>query len=454
MIKSMTKFIITGCLFLGAFSGAFADSLTKDLKDEILPLRDQAQLEDALLKDRLDNLVPMLMRREGIDAWVIISRELNEDPILKTMLPATWLSARRRMVLIFLDHGGEKGVERMAAARYSVGGMFKGTWTPEDQPNQWQHVADILAGFDPKKIALNYSDDWAHADGLTYSEQRDFMAHLPDRLKPRIVSAQNLAVGWLETRTAKEMKIYEGVMEIAHGIIAEGFSGKVVTPGHTTTEDLRWWFRQRIRDLGLITWFHTSIEVEHSDRVQGEIDAGRRKADVLYQGDHVHIDFGISYLSLNTDTQQVAYILRDGETDAPAALKAALKGGNDLQDILTSHFKVGRTGNQILKLTRKDGIEQGLGPIIYTHPIGLHGHGAGTGIGMWDKQDGVPGGGDYPMHADTAYSIELSAVMDVTPWRKKPLPMQLEQDAFYDGQRLRYIAGRQTEYHLIKSQKN
>ena len=134
----------------------------------------------------------------------------------------------------------------------------------------------------------------------------------------------------------------------------------------------------------------------------------------------------------------------------PEALKIALKGGNQLQDMLTGNFQIGRTGNEILKLTRDQSVAAGIGPIIYTHPIGLHGHAAGTTIGMWDKQDGVPGSGDYPMHANTVYSIELTALVDVPDsWSTKPMRMMLEQDGHYDGSTFRYIAGRQTEYHII-----
>ncbi|MDG1996227.1 MAG: hypothetical protein P8J14_07030 [Emcibacteraceae bacterium] len=436
--------LLIGLLFIGTATHA------QTLEEKVLPMRERAKVMDDLLKDRLDNLVPELMRREGIDAWVIMSREYNEDPVLKTMLPATWLSARRRTVLIFLDHGPEKGVERLAAARYGVTDLFKGSWNPEEQPDQWRRIAEIMDEFNPKKIALNYSDDWAHADGLVYSERRDFVANIPDRLRTRIVSGEKLAVGWLETRTDKEMVVYEDVMEIAHGIIAEGFSGKVVTPGVTTRDDLVWWFRQRIRDLGLTTWFHTSIEPERSDASKKHIADNDLDPNVLYKGDHVHIDFGIAYLDLMTDTQQNAYILRDGESDVPEALKIAHAGGNRLQDILTNNFQIGRTGNEILRMTREQSIAEGIGPIIYTHPIGLHGHAAGTTIGMWDKQEGVPGDGDYPMHANTAYSIELTALVDVPDsWSTEPMKVKLEQDGVYDGENFRYIAGRQTNYHII-----
>lgn len=441
----MKKIFISTLALLMFSSSAYADAL----KEKILPMRERAQVMDELLKHRLDTLVPELMRREGIDAWVIMSREYNEDPVLKTMLPATWLSARRRTVLIFLDHGREKGVERLAAARYGVTDIFKGSWNPEEEPDQWRRIADILNEFNPKTIGLNYSDDWAHADGLVYSERRDFVNAIPDRLRTRLVSAERLAVGWLETRTEKELEVYEHVMDVAHSIIAEGFSGKVVTAGVTTHEDLKWWYRQRVRDLGLTSWFHTTIESERSDASKKNIADNNLDPGIIYKGDHVHIDFGIAYLDLMTDTQQNAYVLRDGENDVPEILKEAHRKGNRLQDILTNNFQIGRTGNEILRRTREQAIAENIGPSIYSHPIGLHGHAAGTTIGMWDKQEGVPGSGDYPLHANTAYAIELTAFVDIPTWSSEPFKVKLEQDAVHNGEAIHYINGRQTNYHII-----
>ena len=421
-----------------------------ELADRILPLRERAALQDEIMLERLETLVPSLMRREGIEAWVIIGREYNEDPVLKTMLPATWLNARRRTVLMFIDRG-ERGVERLAVARYAVGSLFPGAWDPETQPDQYQRIAELLEEADPNKIALNTSDDYALADGLTYSEQRDFASALSPTLRSRVVSAEALAVGWLETRTEKEMEVYADVMAIAHAIIAEGFSRRAIEPGSTTTEDLEWWFRQRVNDLGLRTWFHNSIEIERPAVATNALRAAGLDTEVIHPGDHVHIDFGISYLNLQTDTQQNAYILRAGESEAPAYLQRALAEGNALQDILTDNFQVGRTGNEILARTRAQAIERGLSPIIYTHPSGLHGHAAGTTIGMWDKQGGVPGSGDYPMHANTAYSIELTAAVSLPEWGDEPMKMKLEEDGFFDGTVFRYIQPRQTRYYLVNS---
>jgi hypothetical protein len=445
---------ITGALCASALlslglasSNLFAD----DLNEKVLTLRERATVENRILEERLDALVPQLMQREDIDAWVLIAREYNEDPVLKTMLPATWLNARRRTVLMFIDHGDSRGVERFAIARYAVGELFPGAWNPEEQPDQYQRIAELLTEFNPSKIALNFSDTYALADGLTYSEQKDFSAALSSELQGRIVSAENLAVGWLETRTTSEMEVYKDVMTIAHEIIAEGFTAAVVKPGETTIDDLAWWYRQRVSNLGLDTWFHTGIELMRSDASQLAIGDDPDSNNIFHKGDLIHIDFGISYLNLQTDTQQNAYILKDNETTAPDYLVEALHKGNELQDILTDNFQVGRTGNEILQRTREQAISAGIEPIIYTHPIGLHGHAAGTTIGMWDKQGGVPGSGDYAMNPNTAYSIELTALVDVKEWSSAPLSVKLEEDGFYDGSKFAYIQPRQTEYHIIQA---
>jgi len=430
-----------------ASSNLFAD----DLNEKVLTLRERATVENRILEERLDALVPQLMQREDIDAWVLIAREYNEDPVLKTMLPATWLNARRRTVLMFIDHGDSRGVERFAIARYAVGELFPGAWNPEEQPDQYQRIAELLTEFNPNKIALNFSDTYALADGLTYSEQKDFSAALSSELQGRIVSAENLAVGWLETRTTSEMEVYKDVMTIAHEIIAEGFTAAVVKPGETTIDDLAWWYRQRVSNLGLDTWFHTGIELMRSDASQLAIGDDPDNKNIFHKGDLIHIDFGISYLNLQTDTQQNAYILKDNETTAPDYLVEALHKGNELQDILTDNFQVGRTGNEILQRTREQAISAGIEPIIYTHPIGLHGHAAGATIGMWDKQGGVPGSGDYAMNPNTAYSIELTALVDVKEWSSAPLSVKLEEDGFYDGSKFAYIQPRQTEYHIIQA---
>jgi Xaa-Pro aminopeptidase len=417
----------------------------------VLTQREQAKVIDDLLEERLRTVLPTLMRREGFDMWVIISREYNEDPIIRTMLPAVWFAARRTTMLVVYDKGKDNkgndlGFEYLAVARYDVGKIFKRAWDPDRNPDQWGQLAKIIEERNPKKIGVNKAPSWGHADGLTSNDYDQLLTALPKRLYPLVTSAEKLGVAWLETRTEKEVVIYQQICRIAHTIIAEGFSDKVIQPGVTTTEDVVWWYREEIKRLKLDTWFQPSVSIQRNE--PEAITTKRPQPLVIMPGDFLHVDFGITYLRLNTDTQQHAYILKPGETDAPEYLKNAFKRGNKLQDILTGNFKEGRSGNQILADSRKQAIDGGITPSIYTHPIGFHGHAAGTTIGMWDMQEGVPFTGDYAMHYNTAYSIELNASVYVIEW-KKEIKIQLEEDGYFDETGFRYIDGRQTELILV-----
>jgi Xaa-Pro aminopeptidase len=378
-----------------------------------------------------------------------MSREYNEDPVIETLLPATWMAARRTTMLVAFDRGAEKEMEFLAVARYDVGKVFKRAWDPDANPDQWAQLGKIISERNPKKIGVNKAPSWGHADGLTSNDYDNLIKVLPKELQGHVTSAEKLAVSWLETRTEKEMILYQQICRIAHDIILEGFSDTVIQPGVTTTEDVVWWYREKIKELKLDTWFHPSVSIQRNEAET--ITAKRPTPLVILPGDLLHVDFGITYLRLNTDTQQHSYILKAGETEVPSYLKNAFSKGNRLQDLLTGNFKEGRTGNEILKATRELAISEGITPSIYTHPIGFHGHAAGSTIGMWDSQGGVPFTGDYPMHYKTAYSIELNCTVNIPEW-KKDIRIQLEEDGFFDEAGFRYIDGRQREIILIPKQ--
>lgn len=410
----------------------------------ILSQKEQAEVIDTWLNEKIDKVLPGLMRREGIDMWLIVSREYNEDPVIRTFLPATWLAARRRTMLLLYDQGEGNGIEKLAVARYDVGEAFKKSWDPESEPDQWKQLAMLIQQRSPAKIGINKSPDYGHADGLNATEYDLLMEYLPANLHDRIVSAQNLAVGWLETRTEAEMSTYRHIVGIAHDIIAEGLSEKVITPGVTTTDDVVWWYRERIKELKLDTWFHPTVDIQRAESEASiKSFASRPGRQVIMPGDLLHMDFGITYLRLNTDTQQLAYVLKPGETEVPAYLNEAMKIGNMLQDKLTDQFQTGRSGNEILQSAREQAALEGIKGTIYTHPIGYHGHAAGPTIGMWDNQGDTPGSGDYPLYPNTAFSIELNALVPLKEWGKD-VRIMLEEEAFFDGEKVTYINGRQT----------
>jgi len=417
----------------------------------ILSMKERAATINRLLDDKVQNYLPEIMRRENIDMWLVISREYNEDPVIKTLLPAEWLAARRRTILVFFDRGGDQGIETLAVARYDVGTLFKSAWNKEEQPDQWARVAEIIRERAPKKIAVNKSKYFGITDGIVATDLEELTAALDKMDREKIVSSEKVAIGWLETRTEAEMAIYPHIAKISHQIIAEAFSSKVITPGVTTTDDVVWWMRERVRELKLQTWFQPSVDVQRADPNNNEqlrSFSKRPETNVIMPGDLLHCDFGITYLRLNTDQQQHFYVLKPGETDVPVYLKEAFKKGNRLQDIFTNNFKEGRTGNEVLRMSREQAIAEGIRPSIYTHPIGYHGHASGTTLGMWDSQGGVPVTGDYPLHLNTAYSIELNATVNIKEWGKD-IRIMLEEEAFFDKTGVWYIDGRQEAIQVV-----
>lgn len=433
-------------LFVFLLTGPFAAAAQSSYA--ILPLEQQALLKDELLAYRLNSLLPELMRRNGIDCWIISGREYNEDPVLRTMLPATWLNARRRTVLMVFAAPG-KTPEFFAVARYDVGTVFKRAWDPEKQPDQLKRVAEIIKEKNPAKIGINVSADENIADGLSHSEHEALMAALPKNLQTRVVSAEMLAVNWLETRTDRELALYESICRISHRIIKEAFSEAVITPGITSTAEVVWWMREKVRALGLQTWFHPTVDVQRAESDKALYSfASKPDAESIRHGDIVHCDFGIEYLGLHTDMQENVYILKPGETSVPQELVDALKKGNEAQDILTGSFKTGKTGNAILADAIAEAARKENKATFYTHPIGYHGHAAGPTIGLWDNQKFVSGTGEYPMQPNTAYAIELNTKVFIPSWNKE-VRIMLEENAVFDGTVVRYIDGRQTEWMTL-----
>ena len=419
---------------------------------DILGLKDRARVIEEIQKDRFDNLLPKLMDETGIDMWVIITREYNEDPVIKTLLPPTWLNARRRTILAFHYDKNSKNVEKVAIARYSFGKNIPSIWNKEEEPNQMKALAKFIEEKNPEKIGLNYSDHFALADGIVKTDYELFLNNLPSKLSKKVVSAEELVIRWIETRTEKEMVIYDQLVEITHGIINEAFSTKVITPGITTTDDVVWWMREKVKKLGLKTWFHPTIDVQRNEISDLYAFDGKSKFDIILPGDLVHCDFGITYLTLNTDCQELAYVLKPNEKEAPDYLIKALEEGNRVQDIFTNLFEYKKTGNQILKEALEQGKNEGLRPQIYTHPLGTFGHSAGTTLGMWDSQGGVPFTGDFPMNYNTVYAIELNTKVFIKEWNKD-IRVMLEEAGVFENTGFRYVNGRQTELILIGSKR-
>jgi Xaa-Pro aminopeptidase len=424
--------------------------------------REWATMQQEWLRLRFERTLPALMRRDSVDMWIVPMREYNEDPVFSSIVSPTTFAARRRTIYVFHDRGGDKGIERLALGGTSQGGLYtavrsqiaatnvsSGTTTAELWGSaQWDVLTKVIRDRKPKRIALDVDTTFAFSDGLTLGEYTGMLSR--EVLKPdgdwraEIKPAERLALDLIAIRQAEEEETFNRMNRLTWDIIEEAFSSKVVTPGVTRTSDVVWWMRQRVADYGLTTWFQPSVDVQRKGGVKEE-------DPIIQKGDVLHCDFGITAMRLNTDTQHMGYVLRDGETEVPAGLRAALANANKLQDIVFSEIKPGVSGNDVLKASRARMTAGGINGTIYSHAIGMHGHGAGTLIGLWDYQDGVPGRGDHRIMPATWYSIELQATTPVPEWGNEPLRVGQEEDVILNaGGVVRWGYQRQTQFHLVR----
>ncbi|MCX6223174.1 MAG: M24 family metallopeptidase, partial [Bacteroidia bacterium] len=415
--------------------------------DKILSERERAELINQWLPWRLDHIVPDLMRREGIDMWLIICRETNEDPLLWSLLPEPLLQGRRTNLLIFFDPGGDKPVER-----YSLGGggsLYKPAWEDRTR-SQFENLADLIIKLDPKKIGINTSVDFRTADGLSATMKEKLERHIGPEYSKRLVSAEKLCVGWLETRSPDELNIYSHLCGIEHDLIAEFFSSGVITPGVTTTDDVDWWIRDRITMLGLDTWFEPSVSIQRSPAMT---ELYKDHPGIIRKGDLLHCDVGIRYLRLCTDMQWHAYVCLPDEQDAPEGLKNALAQAVRLADVFMGEFREGLTGRQIADNTIQKATAEGLRPRLYSHPIGYYGHDAGTAIDnrpLNSVPEEMPRVMEYPLHLNTVYAIEFSSTTAVPEWNNKDVVISYEEQGVFTKDGCRWVDGNQTKLYLIR----
>jgi hypothetical protein len=403
-------------------------------------LREQAAIQQEWLAYRLDSILPGLMRRHGVDMWLVICREYNEDPVFWSIVSPTTFACRRRTIYVFHDRGPGRPFERLALGVPGVGGELVGA-------GQWALLRRVVEERNPRAIAINISADHALADGLSAGEYEQLQRALGPQLMARTRRAEALAVEYIMLRAPAMLDTYRRMQETAWSIIQRAFSREVITPGVTTTNDVVWWTRQALNDAGLDTWFHTSVDVQRRGVSDPETLG---PSPVIMPGDVLHIDFGVTVMDLNTDTQHMAYVPRPGESEVPAGLRAALLNSNRLQDIVLDELRAGRTGNQILQASLARMRQAGITGTVYSHGIGDQGHGSVT-IGLWDRQEDIVGRGDVAVLPHTWYSIELEARTPVPEWGGQVVKSSQEEDVAVgpDG-RASWVLRRQTDWWVVR----
>jgi Xaa-Pro aminopeptidase len=420
------------------------------------PLRQQAEIQQEWLKLRLERVLPALMRRHGVVMWLVICREYNEDPVFFSLISPITFAARRRTMYVFYDRGPEQGVERLALGGGSQGGVYTVYRDPDVQnrelvgDTQWALLRKLIEDRNPATIAINISHTHAFSDGLSAGERELLETALGPKWLSRVVRAENLPLEYIAIRLPEMLPTYRQMMRIVHSLISRAFSNEVITPRKTTNEDVVWWLRQEVNNMGLGTWFQPTVRVQRPGMPFGSI-LSESGPVIIQRGDVLHVDFGITAMGLNTDTQHMGYVLREGEREVPAGIRQALETTNRLQDLLLERMRPGRSGNDVLMDALAAMRAAGINGTIYTHPIGDHGHGAGPIIGLWDRQERIPGRGDVLLLPNTWYSIELSARTPVPEWNGQELWVGQEEDAVLTEQGImQWVLARQTEYHLVK----
>ena len=409
------------------------------------------EIQNRLLEERLDSLLPRLMRETGVDMWLVIAREYNDDPVFLSLVPKPRFTARRTTMLVFFDRG-DAGIERLTVSRYPLGATYEAAWEGGDLDAQWERLVEVIAERDPQTIAVNTSDTWPVADGISHSLYSKLAGSLSPELKTRLQSSERLVVRWMETRTGGEVEVWQRAVAIARETIARAFSSEVITPGVTTVGDVSWFIRTRFEEEGLEPWFHPDVnrQWQGADFAENAPFLGDGSRDgIIRRGDVLHTDVGLCYLGLCTDTQEMGYVLKLGESEPPAGLRQAMRTGNQWQDALTAEFVTGRTGNEILAAAQDSLEKLGIQHAIYTHPLGVYGHAPGPTIGMWDNQGPTIGRGDWPLYPMTGYAIEGNVVVRVPEWNNQRVQMKLEQSALFDGNTVHYLAERQKALHVV-----
>ena len=425
---------------------------TKDFP-AVLRMRDRAELVFRITQKRLDLLLPKFMRETGFDMWIITCNEDNLDPVFKTMIPyENWCPITQ--IIVFFDRGPEKGVERLNVSRTNLRGLYKNVWDAaawdtKKKESQWDCLGRIVRERDPRRIGINEGEiQWA-AGGLTVVLKKRLVEAIGPKYVARLESAEPLATLWCERLLDEEIDFMERTAAISHAIIAETFSSKVITPGQTTTDDLRFHYWQRVADLGLDLAFYPFFTIRARNP---EIVENYGKDDrVIRPGDFIHCDVGLKYMHYNSDHQEWAYVLRTGETDVPKTFKTIMAEGNRLQDIFCGEFKAGLSGNELLTNILRKAEKQGIpNPRVYSHSLGYFLHEPGPLIGLPWEQVHIPGRGDVKLIPNSCFTAEMSVTMPIPELDGKNFRLSLEQDIAFTHGGIVFLDGRQMQYHLVK----
>ena len=477
-----TKTAWTGCLALLALAigGSLAQvpppGSGRDAAN-VISVRERVRIMEKFWAWKKANILPKVMRELGVDMWIVRN---DEEPLYREV------SYREHPVYLSLLPATDEGM--VIPSKYATGSMdvpatlmFYDTGTSIEslEPRDLAEVGRLVRERDPKRIAISMKNLYIRrmpvgdTQQLTIVTSDDMQRALGPKYAARTVDSWHLGILWLSTIGPEQRSVYRYVQGVQNDVIAEAFSNRAVIPDITTIEDLDWWIRDRYRALGLDIDNHPSVvvlrrpskiaEYPESARYFRNGEAGTGDDVVIRRGDIVGLDSDILLLGLETDSQQFAYVLQEGEKDVPETLKHALRAMNEMLDAYLTAYAAGRTAREIVEAADRIAPRD---PIIVKAKFGFHPppmfisrfsrnglrfsdatYVAGIGSGYKEHPLLSP---SLKLHPNTLYAHEPSFTFAVPEWGQDGLTFAVEQLVVFTEKGCDYLDRANLEWHVIK----
>jgi Xaa-Pro aminopeptidase len=445
----MRRFVVVVGLWL-CLSPAFAQKV--NVLPKLLPWSQQIALREQWLEKRHAVILPM-MRQHHIDMWIVVNEEFHDDPLTEFIAPPRPYAGNRD-IFVFIDTGSA-GLRKVAITGFAEESVKRFFEAPDEPRPADKVLPELYDKYKPNKIALSFGATRGVERSLTYDTYNFLAEKMGSDAAVHFIPAAPLIEEYLDTRIPEEFDTYRTMVELTSALTRRALSGEAIKPGKTTVGDLRRWLYDQLWANGVTTWFQPDLRVQRkgkaNDTSRGFL-AVAPESIVIERGDLVHLDFGITYMGLNTDWQKMAYVLRDREKEPPAGLKRALKRTNELQDALTLRAaRPGRLAGEVYNLAMEEMKQKGIEAQIYSHPIGNQGHGLGPGIDFRSaKRPDIGASQAHPLRLGCYTSIELNTQTAVPEWDGQKVYMMAEDDAYLTSEGYKFFEPRQTELYLIK----
>jgi Xaa-Pro aminopeptidase len=443
-----TRIILPLCLLV---VGAVAQKVsTKPPK--LLPWSQQIGVREQWLTKRHQMILPM-MREHGIDMWIVVNEEFHDDPLTQYIAPPRPYAGGRDF-FVFVDTG-EKGLRKIAITGFAEENLKQFFESPDEPRPADKVLPELYEQYKPQKVALSFGARRGVQRSLTYDTYNLIAEKMGADAAQHFVPAADLIEEYLDTRIPEEFETYHAMVQLTDALTRRALSSEVIHPGKTTVGDVRRWLYDQLGENRVGTWFQPDLRVQRkrkkNDTSRGFL-AVAAESTVIERGDVVHLDFGITYMGLNTDWQKMAYVLRPGEKDAPAGLKNAMKNTNALQDALTLRAaRPGRPAGDVYNQTMDEMKQKGIEAQIYSHPIGNQGHGLGPSIDFRSaKRDDVAVTQAKPLRKGSYLSVELNTQTAVPEWENQKVYIMMEDDAYLTDEGYKFFIPRQEAFYLVK----